>query len=330
MLVVISALERHWRAVQRYGTLAFLCSAVTLVNPYGWRLHVHIMRYLGSSWILNNVQEFQTPQIRSESMLVFATLLLLGAALASCAFSRRHWFEGVLVMAWGFAALRSARHVPLYAVAAAPLIASELTIWWRRAAEARPARSAVRMWWDLGQEFGRARRLSVWGVVALIVALASVLPKPALADFPGSRFPVSAVASHRELLLARDTMPRILTSDQWADYLIFHLYPRQRVFFDGRSDFYGPALGGDYQTLLFVGTKWREVLARYGFEIALLPLDWPLGAVLENDPGWRVVDRDSVSVLLVRREAALKQTGGTVECMAVGSMRKWTPEQSWP
>jgi hypothetical protein len=253
---------------------------------------------------------------------VFAALLLLGAALASRAFSRGQWFEGALVMAWGFAALRSARHIPLYAVVAAPLIASECAAWWGNSARGRPPRSAIRVWWELGQEFGRKRSLSIWAALSACLALIAVLPPTALADFPAAKFPVSALARHRDLLLAQGTMPRILTSDQWADYLIFHLYPRQRVFFDGRSDFYGPALGSDYQALLCVTPRWRTVLERYGFEIALLPLDWPLGAVLENDPDWRLIDRDSMSVLLVRRSAAIKHPGRTAECMSESELRQ--------
>ncbi|HYW44774.1 MAG TPA: hypothetical protein VE959_18065 [Bryobacteraceae bacterium] len=318
MLAAIRGAERKWAAARRYGALAAWCSAATLVNPYGWHLHQHILKYLGSSWILNNVQEFQSPQIRSESMLVFAALLLLGTALASRAFARGQWFEGALVMAWGFAALRSARHVPLFAVAAAPLIASECADSWARAAGSRPARSAIRVWWVLSQELGRSRRVSPWSAVFAAVVLLAVLPRGGLADFPAARFPVSAVARNRDLLEPDGAMPHILTSDQWADYLIFHLYPRQRVFFDGRSDFYGPGVGGDYQALLAVGPRWRSALDRYGFEIALLPLDWPLGVVLEGDPGWRVADRDAVSVLLIRRDPGVKENGETADRGFVG------------
>jgi len=147
------------------------------------------------------------------------------------------------------------------------------------------------------------------------------LPPAGLADFPEPTFPVAAVARNLDRLRPPGAMPRILTSDQWADYLIFRLYPRQRVFFDGRSDFYGPGIGTDYQSLFSAGRGWRQALERYRFEIALLPLDWPLGAVLENDPDWRLVDRDSSSVLLVRRDAALKETRETAECKSVGERK---------
>jgi hypothetical protein len=94
--------------------------------------------------------------------------------------------------------------------------------------------------------------------------------------------------------------PRVLTSDQWADYLIFRLYPRQRVFFDGRSDFFGPQLGADYRSLLAAGPGWRAVLERYRFDLALLPHDWPLSTMLDREPGWRRIYADRLGVLYAR------------------------------
>src|SRR6185312_4913165 len=58
------AAARDWPALRRYGALTGLCFAATFLNPNGWRLHQHIARYLSSSWILDNVQEFQSPRIR--------------------------------------------------------------------------------------------------------------------------------------------------------------------------------------------------------------------------------------------------------------------------
>ena len=88
-------------------------------------------------------------------------------------------------------------------------------------------------------------------------------------------------------------MPRILTSDQWADYLIYRLYPRQRVFFDGRSDFYGPSLGAEYRELLGASEGWREVMRRHAFDRALLPREWPLSTMLDGEPGGGVCTKTS-------------------------------------
>jgi hypothetical protein len=249
-------------------------------------------------------------------MLVFAVLLLAGVALVLRAFARKQWFEGALVLAWGFASLRSARHIPIYAVAAAPLIAQELAAWWAGAAGSSPARSALRVLWGLSQEFGKSRRLGPWTAVLGVLALWMALPLKGLQDFPEKYFPVTAVQRNFDLLAGPSQ--RILTSDQWADYLDFKLPPGRRVFVDGRSDFYGPSIGADYQSLMVAGRRWPEVVQRYGFTVALLPLDWPLSALLERDPGWTAVDRDSQAVLMVRRDTSLKETRDSAECRFVG------------
>ncbi len=283
---------------RRYGLLALATAAATLTNPYGWRLHEHIWRYLNSSWILDHVQEFQSPSIRSEGTVVFALLLLGAVAVAA----RAGRFEAALVLLWGFAALRSARHVPFFAIAAAPVAAAAAAARWRRYSESAHPQSACRILWELSQDLGRNCRFSAWLPVAAAAALA--LTAASGGSFPDTRFPVRAVDCNEQWLAPHGPpakMPRVLTSDQWADYLIFRLYPRNRVFYDGRSDFYGDRLGADYRKLLAAGVGWRQLLDRYGFSLALLPQDWPLRAVLDGEPGWRLVYRDSVAALYARQ-----------------------------
>ncbi len=75
---------------------------------------------------------------------------------------------------------------------------------------------------------------------------------------------------------------RLLTTDQWGDYIIYSFYPRQKVFVDGRSDFYGERLGRDYIRLLQGAYDWHSILERYRFRVALLPVDLPLGEPTET------------------------------------------------
>jgi len=314
LLPLATAAGHDWRGARRYACLAGCCALSTLLNPYGWRLHEHIVRYLGSSWILDNVNEFQSPRIRSENMLVFAFLLIGGVALASRALARREWFSGGLVLLWALAALRSARHVPLYAVAAAPVVASEISAWWASLAARSGLQSLARVFWVSGQELGRSRRMGLWAPTLAALAVWLAAPSTPVSDFPEAGFPVAAVAHTMDRLAPPGQMPRILTSDQWGDYLIFHLYPRQRVFFDGRSDFYGPVLGADYKELMGAGRRWPEILAHFGFEVALLPFDWPLGSILERDPEWQLVYRDKVAGVLVRRPGGVKKNAAGAEC----------------
>jgi hypothetical protein len=292
VLVVVTAVGREWRRAARYAGLAAACALASLANPYGWKLHEHVARYLNSSWIMDHVQEFQSPNIRAEGMVVFALMLLAAVALAP----RADRFEAALVLIWGFAALRSARHIPLFAIVAAPVVASQAAAAWQRSAAKVKAGHALRVYWNLGRDLASRPRVTAWLPASAVTML---LLAPA-AGFPDSRFPVDAVERNIDRLAPAGAMPRILTSDQWADYVTFRLYPRQRIFFDGRSDFFGPELGTDYRALMTADRKWRELLDRYHFELALLPHDWALSTMLDREPGWRKVYEDRVGVLFER------------------------------
>jgi hypothetical protein len=93
---------------------------------------------------------------------------------------------------------------------------------------------------------------------------------------------------------------RIFTSDQWGDYLIYRYYPKLKVFIDGRSDFYGPELGDEYLQAMNSNHKWSEIFDRYQFDVALLPVEWPLATTIKTRPDWKVKYDDGKALLLER------------------------------
>ncbi len=293
---ILFATADRLAAMWRHLALLASCSFVTLVNPYGWRLHQHLAQYLTSDWIRQVVEEFQSPRFRSESMLQFEILLFGGLALTPILFQRKQFAAVVMVVFWAHAALASTRHVPLYAVVAAPLIAAEVTWLWARSSAHFGQGSVGGILRDCLNDFSRgAGRSSVWVPVLLLCLSAFHWDWPE--DFPSTKFPVRAVAKRAVVIVCAR---RILTTDQWGDYLIYHLYPRGRVFVDGRSDFYGPGIGRQYLDLLNAAPNWEQTLNANAFDLALLPVDWPLVRLMECRTDWHIGYRDSQAVLLER------------------------------
>jgi hypothetical protein len=109
-------------------------------------------------------------------------------------------------------------------------------------------------------------------------------------------------------------MERILAPDQWGDYLIYRFYPRQKVFIDGRSDFYGPGIGKDYVRIINGHYEWRQLMDRYGFDAALIPPSWPVAELLKRETSWTLLEDDGRALLFVRRRAsALMHPAGSAE-----------------
>jgi hypothetical protein len=291
----------------RYLGLGCACAGVTLINPYGYRVHVHIFHYMRSSWILDAVEEFQSPKFRNENMLQFELLLFVGLGLIGVLLSRRKFPEALLLLFWAQQSLTSVRHAPIFALVAAPILAAELTDLWNRWTANKTKASIAGILRDLSNEFSRMpMQSSIWGVV-LVTGLALANGQNWPADFPGIRFPIAIVDKHMEALAPLSgPKPRILSSDQWGDYLIYRFYPRVRVFVDGRSDFYGQEYGKDYIHLAGGNYRWPQVMDKYRFDLALIPVEWPLAELLKRDPAWRVKQDDGMAILLERRSPLTK------------------------
>ena len=308
-------------AARRYAVLGAGCVAASLLNPYGYRLHVHLVTYLKSDWIRNSIQEFQSPSFRQETMLQFEVLLVAGLLLAAFALRRRQVVEALWVIFWTHAALTSVRHVPVYVVVAAPLIAAELTRWWEGAAAGRSHGSVLNILKALGDDSAAGfRRMTVWAAAPVLVLAAINEPVKWPKDFPEESFPVKVVERHREAL----ARARVFTSDQWADYLIFRSYPQQRVFFDGRSDFYGPEIGRQYIRMATGHYEWEQLIERYGFDYVLSPVDWALGSLLKRDSRWRIVEDDGKAILFERVKARTGLAKGEPQKTASKGLMKTT------
>jgi hypothetical protein len=287
-----------WPAVRRYGLLWLGCALASVINPYGIRLHEHIIAYLRADWIQNIVQEFQAPTFRNEGQSQYEVLLLAGLIATGFLLRRRLYTEALWVLFLAHASLTSVRHAPIFAAIAAPLIASELSQAWSNRAAGLKKSDGLRILHQMGKDLSPGfLRTSLWPLTAILALV--LLNGPELhwpKDFPAEVFPVSMIGKHSSLI----SSGRLLTTDQWGDYVIFHNYPGQKVFVDGRSDFYGEAFADQYLHLLQGAYDWRAIVEKNGFTVALLPAGWPLASLLKQDPSWRVVDDDRYSVLFER------------------------------
>ena len=293
---------RTFREAVRYGKLTLACAAGSLVNPYGWNLHIHVAQYLRSDWIRNVIQEFQSPSFRSENMLQFEALLLVGLIVAGAQFRQWKVVEGLWIVVWAHMALGSVRHAPVFVAVTAPILAGQLSEWWN-AYSVRFKKSSLPGILNLMAADGLKgfKRTSAWPAIAVVVLVLMGPPFTSITsikwpqDFPDLLFPTNIVHAHSDLILRS----RVLTTDQWADYLIY-VNPTQKVFMDGRSDFYGPEVGNDYLRLSNGSWDWQRLLDKYRFNLALLPTELPLAQILKLAPEWRVVEDDGKRILLVR------------------------------
>lgn len=304
--------EAAWPGVWRYLSLSAGCFAASIVNPYGWRLHAHMLEYLSADWIKEMVGEFKSPSFRSENMAQFELLLLASLVAAGLILRRKRFVGPLLILFWAHSSLVSARHIPLFVAVSLPFLADELQRAWSYWTNGANRNSTAAILQSLAAEAQAGMgRMSVWAVIPFLVVASPLLNLPWPKDFPVQRFPVAMVARHPALL----SSARVYTEDQWADYLIYRLpsgaVPGQdrgvRVFFDGRSDFYGEKIAREYCDLMNASYQWRELLAKYRFDAVMIRPSSALAAVLKEAPEWRVIDDDKKTILFVRTGTGLEK-----------------------
>ena len=296
-LVAGCALSRDWQKARRYASVFAVCAAATLVNPNGIALHRHIAKFLNSPWAMANINEYQSPVFRGEAMTFYMGILFLAMIVCAGYAARRQWTECLWILIFAAGSLTSARHVPLFIVTVLPLISVALTGLWIDFTAREPRTSVLGVLAELSAKAtAKLQPVSVW--IAVIVA--------GVALFSGSQnWPKDLSAEYFPRTVARQFADqlagaRVFTTDQWGDYLLWTGYPQQKVFMDGRSDFFGEAIGRDYATILSASSGWREALNRYQVNMVLAPPETPLIELLSSAGHWQVLYHDKQSVLLAR------------------------------
>lgn len=285
------------REAGRYGILAAACLVASLANPYGWQLHKHVADYLQSDFIRSSVQEFQSPSFRGETAMQFEIVLLVGLCVAGVLIARGRWAEALPVVYFAHASLGAARHIPLFLIVVSPIVALELTAILRQWTAGFSRNSVVGILDQLSTDFGAGfRRTTVWLPLGIAALLFLTPPDRWPTDFGlAGSFPDKMLNKHRELIATS----RVFTSDQWGDYLIYHL-PSKKVFIDGRSDFYGESLGKEYLSLMNLDSRWSSVIDKHKFDLMLVPTAWPLGSALKLSSDWKLLADDGKALLFQR------------------------------
>lgn len=282
----------------RYRPLLYVllaCIAVVAINPNGVRLYTYPLATLQSSASNLYITEWASPDFHKLPYQPLLLLLLCTFAALTLSPKRMRKSDLLLVLVTCYAALHSARHIPLFALVAAPLL-SEHTVEWLashgrsvqddRAERPLPAAKAV---------------LNAALLIVLVFAFAVRIGK-ALKDqqaHEAERWPLAAV----QFMQCHTLPPEIYNSYDWGGYLIWKVYPQYRVSIDGRADVHGDALLAEsIETYKGIG-DWQQVLARRKIRVILVGRNAPLANLLDASCDWDRSYGDAQAEIFVRRDS---------------------------
>lgn len=290
--VVARALGRPAANLRALALATLGAVAATLVNPHGLEALRYPFSYAGTGNASQRfIAEWQSPDFHRGAFLPLAASLLLGLLVG---YGRGSWRPAELlwVGTLGLMALQSARHAPLYAIVALPILGARLAEvlpgWPRRLARLRPLLASA---------------LPLFGWLFLVASLAALALGGGALPLQTGRAPRADgyPAAGAAYLRARPELTgNLFNTYSWGGYLIAELYPARRVFIDGRADVYGDALVTRARATERLAPGWRATLDEWEIRLVLVERDGPLATALRDDPGWREVADGPVERLFVR------------------------------
>lgn len=280
---------RRIRDLTRVGIASVLAS---FVNPYGWKLHTHIYSYLTNRFLMDHIEEFQSPNFHGVAQKSFLILLVVSLAVLVTSGRKLRTSEGLLVLFVTYAGLYASRDIPISSILLAMIVGP-----WLPNPEGMQAFSLRTSITEL-----RLRK-HLWPIVAaLVVFLIAInggwVGSHSLMDahFDAKRMPVQAV----NYLEAHEVRGPILSMDYWGGYFIYRLYPRAKVVVDDRHDLYGEGFLRSYLQMIHVERGWDDFLKDHPARCIVLPSNSPLTTVLAKGPDWRSIYADDVSTVFVK------------------------------
>jgi hypothetical protein len=289
--VAIRLLSRQTAAERlTLAALAVLSVAALALNPYGLELPAFLLRDLSRS---RPISEWQPIPLFDLSTPLFKSIVLILAAGALVSRGRRGW-ELLLLGLAAAATFRHQRHLPLFAILAAPRLTETLNdLWgWLR----RRAR--------LASFSPLARSLLAAGLAAIgafeIFRIATIYRNQHFQILVSpEQFPVDAVRFIERNRLAGN----LAVPFDWGEYAIWHLHQRCRVSIDGRyTTAYPDEVLAESERFFTGAPGWDTILVHA--DLALIDRRQPIVARMFQEPDWQYVYSDQAALVFVRKNLA--------------------------
>jgi hypothetical protein len=265
------------RNVIKFGLTSLACCLAALANPYGFGLYRHVGQLLVSSGVTSLIIEYQSPQFGKPEAEVLEWVLLALVGLPVLSSRRLDRYQLCHVLVWLHLALTSIRNAPLFAIAAAPALASLI--------DGLPM--ALRTAWK------RESRPAIFPAVAASVVLLLAMSGVKLGGFDLKKWPFGALGA----LNSEHVTARLFHEQDWGGLIAAECQPVRRTYLDDRFELFGKEAILEYVDVLSGGPAWDTVRDRDKIEMVWLRPDRGLAKRLRKEAGWSVVYQDKVSIL---------------------------------
>ena len=272
--------------------ILFLCSVLiisvlaTTINPNGIHILLYPFQTLTSQAMQQFIYEWFSPDFHLLEWQPFVWFLLVMIGVGMFGKKPLSLTKLLLTLFFGYAALHSMRHVPLFIIVAIPILAEMLDNLIRiRSSNTAPV--GFLKW-----------LLPILPICAfLITSIRFMQVVRGQAESEAKNFPKNAL----DWILRNKPAGNLYNSYNWGGYIIWRLYPDYLVFIDGRADVYGDKFLYSFQDIYHAMPGWDQSLDSIGINLVLIEQESGLATTLRQSSSWKIVFEDNISTLFTRK-----------------------------
>jgi len=150
-----------------------------------------------------------------------------------------------------------------------------------------------------GRQLGDTEYLLNW-VFTLVAAIALLLCYPVVEQRNQKEIDSMIPVKATEFIIKTGLNGRMFNTYHFGGYLIYRLYPDQRVFIDGRADMYGDAFLQEYNSINYGESGWEKLFEKHAIDYVICTRDAPIRQLLMLRADFRLIYDDGDNSILVK------------------------------
>jgi hypothetical protein len=266
--------------------VTLLSFAASLINPAGIAPWKTMFGFVNNSYLMSRMYEAQQPDFSQPEFMVLLGLLAFSIFLLAIKKQKLSTGQAILLAGFSGMTLIAGRNVHLYGIVAPFVLIGVI--------EKENLPGILRRLEDTLYQIEIKLKGILWPLLVLIVCTLIIYTTPMgqFYKFSDKMFPVQAT----EWLIENPQTGNLFNDLNWGGYLVFHLWPEQKIFVDSMADTSGE-LTQEYESVITLAPTWKEILSKYKVQRVVIQPSSNLANALVQE-GWNTLYKDQTAIIL--------------------------------
>ncbi|MDX8405475.1 MAG: hypothetical protein R8K50_04915 [Mariprofundus sp.] len=292
-------LDKSYR--KQLSTLAIITLITALgssVNPYFIAHWLYPFTVLSMEASRSYISEWQSPDFHLISFQYTLFLILLFFVISAYRQTKPDLTEIIVPLFFIAAGFITSRQMPFAILTIIPFMGIAFAKGTAASISASAAGMMYRKHRSRSRQLGNSEHLLNW-TITLIVATGLFLAYPTLEQQQQQNRDKMIPVQATDFILKTGLTGHMFNTYRFGGYLIYRLYPEQRVFIDGRADMYGDDFFQQYIKINSGQADWEKLFNKYAIDYVICERDAAIRQLLILRSDFRLVyDDDNNSVLV--------------------------------